>query len=84
MHKAMTRLRPVQQHTLTIHHDTGYQLDEWHHHAMGVKGMGTSMPEKKRNSGSKRGVEFSVLLLPRGEGIGPFSRCGVEDRAVRG
>jgi hypothetical protein len=57
----------------------GYQLDEWHHHAMGVKGMGTSTPGNKRidrflyrNSGSTRGVEFHVLLLPRGEGIGPF------------
>jgi hypothetical protein len=79
MHKATTRLRPAQRHNLAIHHDAGYHLDERHHHVMGVKGMGTSTPENKRidrflyrNSGSKRGVEFYVLLLLRGEGTGPF------------
>jgi hypothetical protein len=79
MHKATTRLRPVQRHSLTIHHDAGYHLDERHHHVMGVKGMGTSTLENKRidrflyrNSGPKGGVEFYVLLLLRGEGIGPF------------
>jgi hypothetical protein len=79
MHKATTRLRPAQRHSLAIHHDVGYHLDERHHHVMGVKGMGTSTPRNKRidrflyqNSGSKRGVEFYVLLLLRGGGIGPF------------
>jgi hypothetical protein len=79
MHKATTRVRLVQRHSLAIHHDTGHHLNERHHHAMGVKGMGTSTPGNKRidrflyrNSGSKRGVEFYVLLLLRGEGIGPF------------